>query len=608
MVFQILTLEVILKQDERIADQTKRGETDLKVLLAETAGFCKGVRRAINMVLERSEQESGGMFTDGPLIHNPQTIEMLHQRGIGVLDKSKAARSGDTVVIRSHGVPPGRREELRAMGATICDATCPDVARIQGIIRRHVRKGYLALIVGDKNHAEVIGLEGYAEGRGVVISSPEEVKDLPGDGRVCVVAQSTLYPETLKAVAAEVLKRWPEAVVIDTICPSTYHRQEELQRLARDAEAVVVVGGKNSANTRRLAQISESLGTPTFLVETAEEIDPSEFERFRTVGVTAGASTPNWIIMQAVDKLRGIDYRSSSPLSRLTRRTFRFIIKSDLLIASGAAFLCYANAILMGIELGWTPYAVAFCYILSAHLLTHFTSSGDFERTTGHAPDDRQAHERYYLALAVSAAAAAIGLAAMKGVVPLLIMLGLIVLAALYRLDVVPLDIRLGGRKYSLRLVPASKDINMSLGWAVVTVFFPLFMTGHEILNPTFFFAFAYTFMIVLSRSIFFDLRDMQGDRIVGRETLPIILGGKATRGVLTSLLALQAVVLTAGSGLGWLTPFGWAMLLVTGYICLYLYLFRSGRIRRTIPVEVTGDAQFILAGALAFIYHLAVG
>src|SRR3990172_6225815 len=151
----------------------------MKVLLAESAGFCKGVRRAMSKVLEYSDQAGGPIYTDGPLIHNPQTIEILEQRGVKIMRESDQPSASATVFIRTHGVTPERRREIADMGAFVCDATCPDVARIQGLIRRHRRAGETIVIVGDRKHAEVIGLKGYAEDAGFVIESPEEVSQLP---------------------------------------------------------------------------------------------------------------------------------------------------------------------------------------------------------------------------------------------------------------------------------------------------------------------------------------------------------------------------------------------------------------------------------------------
>ncbi|MEA2062442.1 MAG: 4-hydroxy-3-methylbut-2-enyl diphosphate reductase, partial [Gemmatimonadota bacterium] len=337
----------------------------MKVILGRTAGFCKGVRRAMSMVLKASEHLSGPLYTDGPLIHNPQTIEVLERRGVRVLEPGQRISTEDKLFIRTHGIAPQRREELKKLGASLCDATCPDVAKIQGLIRRYSRAGYLAVIVGDIGHAEVIGLAGYAEGSGHVISSIGEVSGLPEAEKVCVVAQSTLDPGTYGRVCAAIEDRYEEVLVLDTICRSTQHRQEEVQRLARNADAVVVVGGKNSANTCRLVEISSQHGTPTFHVETAEELDEARMQSFRTVGVTAGASTPNWILMSVVDKLHSIDYQNEPRALSHTRHLLRFLVKSNILVALGAAMLCYANTSLMGLDVGWIPYAVAFCYIMS---------------------------------------------------------------------------------------------------------------------------------------------------------------------------------------------------------------------------------------------------
>jgi len=575
----------------------------LKVILAQTAGFCKGVRRAMNLVLEKSEQESRPLYTDGPLIHNPQTIEILERRGIRVLNKGEQPGRGDILFIRSHGISPKRRQELNSLGVDLCDATCPDVAKIQGLIRRYTRAGYTVLIVGDKNHAEVIGLAGNAADKGYVVSDPMEVKDLPPAEKVCMVAQSTLEPELYSRVSEAVKARYDDVLVLDTICPSTYRRQEELKKLARSADAVVVVGGKNSANTRRLVQISKSLGTPTFHVETADEIEESEMRHFRNVAVTAGASTPNWILLQVVDRLKEIEHEGSSLTLRQLRKVGRFIVKANILVAFGSAMLCYANARLMGISLGWLPYAVAFCYILSIHLLSHLTDQGAFEVTRTQRLLPYRAEGKIFLTFAIVSAVLALVLTSLKGLVSFSLMLLLCVLGTLYRLDISALRLPIRGKEFSLRLIPASKDIFMGLGWSFVTVFFPLLLTGLPIMNPAFFLAFTVTFLLVTIRSLFFDIRDIQGDQIVGRETLPTIIGTRGTKILILSLASLQALLIALGAAFGWLTAFGYPMLLVTAYICLYLYLFHQRVIHQGTGVEIMGDMQFILAGVLAILY-----
>ncbi len=574
----------------------------MKVILAQSAGFCKGVRRAMAQVLEQSDQADGPIFTDGPLIHNPQTIEVLERRGIKAISEQNRPGPSDTVFIRTHGISPARRKKILSIGGRVCDATCPDVSRIQGLIRRHSKAGDMVVIVGDRKHAEVIGLAGYAGSSGHVLNKAEEVAALPDSPRVCVVAQSTLTREVYRNVTAAIRQRFENVEVLDTICPSTYRRQEEIRELASSADAVVVVGGKNSANTRHLVQISEGVGKPTFHVETAEELTEAELGKFRTVAVTAGASTPNWILIEVVERLREIEPESVNPLWRLCRTAFRFMVRSNLYVALGSAMLCYANARLMGISLGWLPFAISFCYILSVHLISRFSDSGELSRDQSGKLSRQARRARVMLKLAIAGAVCALVLAGSQGAQPLGIMLLLIGLGMIYRIDFPGRLLPLGIKRLSLRLIPASKDLFMALGWSVVTVMFPLYIKEMPLLTPAFFLAFVSTFLLVTVRSLLFDVRDIQGDLIVGRETLPTLIGTQRSKVLLYSLTTVQALVIALGAWTGWLSDFGWAMLAVSAYIFGYLQLFDRRVLQGELPVEVTGDTQFILAGILALL------
>jgi (E)-4-hydroxy-3-methyl-but-2-enyl pyrophosphate reductase len=198
-------------------------------------------------------------------------------------------------MIRAHGISPQRRQMLRDLKAAIVDATCPDVARIQGLIRQQAQRGCHIIIFGDEGHAEVLGLLGFAEGRGHVVPSPEDVERLPPMNPVCLVSQSTQFPAAYEQVAERVRRRFPDAEILDTICESTRNRQAELLDLAGRVDAFVVAGGSHSANTLRLVELARSL-KPTFHIETRAQLDPPSFEGFRTVGLTAGASTPAFVI------------------------------------------------------------------------------------------------------------------------------------------------------------------------------------------------------------------------------------------------------------------------------------------------------------------------
>lgn len=276
------------------------------IIVAKSAGFCWGVRRAFDKVLDvaKNHPERRPVHTYGPLIHNPQAVKMLEQQGIGVINEIPDCLEG-TIVIRTHGVPPADRKRLESSGAMICDATCPDVGVIQGTVRKHLRKGFFIIIIGHRQHPEVKALLGFAEKSGACVNSAEEVAALPENlKKVCVVSQSTQQREKFEMLVRLIKNRYPECLVFDTICKSTAERQQEVRELASKVDAMVVVGGRNSSNTNRLAEISRESGTPTFFIETDEEIDSADFSGARTIGITAGASTPSWVIDRVVARLK----------------------------------------------------------------------------------------------------------------------------------------------------------------------------------------------------------------------------------------------------------------------------------------------------------------
>ncbi len=278
-----------------------------KIIVAKSAGFCWGVRRAFEKVLDvaQNHPEHRPVYTYGPLIHNPQAVQMLEQQGICVIEDIPENLSG-TIVIRTHGVPPVERKNIEHSGARVCDATCPDVGVIQGTVRRHIAKGYFVIITGHREHPEVKALLGFAEKSGACVNSIQEVDALAKDlGKVCVVSQSTQQREKFDVLVRRIKSIYTECIVFDTICRSTAERQHEAMELAGKVDAMVVVGGRDSSNTNRLAEICKESGTPTYFVETDDELDLALFESAKTIGVTAGASTPNWVIDRVVKRLRG---------------------------------------------------------------------------------------------------------------------------------------------------------------------------------------------------------------------------------------------------------------------------------------------------------------
>ena len=290
----------------------------MKVIRAKSAGFCWGVERAIQIAREEAQGGERTVFTDGPLIHNKQMMSALSKEDVREVgdyqsqsDLDLPDREGkkeSVVVVRAHGISPQRREYLKGLGLPFRDGTCPDVGIIAGKVKSHAEQGFDVVIFGDPKHPEVIGLLGYAQGRGHVVNSEKDLDDLPKfEGSVAMVSQSTMFTHEFKKLTAKLSLIYPDLVVFDTICGATKERQSDLVDLVDGgAEASVVIGGKHSANTLKLAKLAASHNRPAFHVETAHDLDISQLSHFSVVGVTAGASTPEFIIRSVCEKLETI--------------------------------------------------------------------------------------------------------------------------------------------------------------------------------------------------------------------------------------------------------------------------------------------------------------
>ncbi len=278
----------------------------MKLLLAETAGFCYGVRRAIE-IAER-EAESGVCYALGSLIHNRMELDRLDRLGVRTIKSPEEAPAGSTVIIRSHGEPDRTYRALEQRGCRIVDATCPNVTRIHKIVRQAAAEGRKPIVIGDREHPEVQGIAGSAEGVTVLKDEAEvrawlEDPPFPADTPVTVVFQTTEVRNRVK-FCAEILKKvYTNQETFDTICEATYNRQKEAIRLSAICDAMLVVGDRNSANTRRLAEVCAGSSRRVIFAETASERNLSDLKDVRTLGVTAGASTPAWIIKEVCAKM-----------------------------------------------------------------------------------------------------------------------------------------------------------------------------------------------------------------------------------------------------------------------------------------------------------------
>ncbi len=278
-------------------------DTRFHILVAEHAGVCYGVERALNKAYEAAGQATAPVNTLGPLIHNPRVVRELEDAGVGLAESLSDCKGG-TVVVRAHGVVPQTIEDARDHGLEVVDATCPYVKKVHHAASRLSAEGYQVLVVGESGHPEVEGIMGHAGQGARVVSDVEDIAGLELGDRVGVVVQTTQTDERLAQVAAALVARCREVRVVNTICKATHERQQSAAALACSVDAMIVIGGKNSGNTRRLYQICAESCARTYHIESSDELDPAWFDACSRVGVTAGASTPAAHINQVIELLR----------------------------------------------------------------------------------------------------------------------------------------------------------------------------------------------------------------------------------------------------------------------------------------------------------------
>lgn len=274
----------------------------MEVIVADKAGFCFGVQRAINTAFKAAGE--GRVYCLGPLIHNPQEVERLLRAGVETVDSFDALKPGDSLIIRSHGVPPTVLVRAREHGLRVIDLTCPFVAKAQQHAEKLKNDGYQVVVAGERTHPEVQSIMGYAGENAVVVERPGDIDDLSLQGRIGVVAQTTQSYGNFSEIVLRLLRLSKELKVFNTICSSTKERQDATCALAARVDVMIVVGGRNSANTSRLVSLSREAGRPTYHVEVVDEIRSEWLAGMRNVGVTAGASTPGWVIEAVVKRLQ----------------------------------------------------------------------------------------------------------------------------------------------------------------------------------------------------------------------------------------------------------------------------------------------------------------
>ena len=279
----------------------------MTITLADSAGFCFGGKRAVDTVYHLLEDKEKKVYTLGPIIHNEQVVQDLNANGVGVVCNPEEISGEDdnaTLVIRSHGVSQDVIRRIKEKGLCYEDATCPFVKKIHQTVEEYSAKSYRIIIIGSKDHPEVQGILGWTNGRGTVIETAEEAEDFSladPQEKICIVSQTTFNYKKFQELVEIFSEKGYDIIAVNTICNATSTRQKEAEELAARSDAMIIIGGKHSSNSRKLYEICKNQCENTFFIQTADDLEGISFDSFASLGITAGASTPNNIIQEVLE-------------------------------------------------------------------------------------------------------------------------------------------------------------------------------------------------------------------------------------------------------------------------------------------------------------------
>ena len=574
----------------------------MKITLAKHSGFCMGVRNAILRTVQEINSSDEELYVYGPLIHNPQTIAVLNSRGLRTI-KNLNEIAGRKIAIRTHGIPIEEIRILKKCAARVINLTCPRVARVQAIIKKYSGRGYHTIITGDKEHAEVIGLESYAANGVTLISDQKETVSLPAADNYIMVSQTTFDREQFKIIAAGLQRRYPNITVVDTICDSTRYRQEDVTiGVSGDNDTLVVVGGKNSANTKRLAQIGRDSNIRTFHIETESELNPDDFSGSKSVLVTAGTSTPGWIINNVLEKLYTIKFRKGNVFLRSLVFPLEFVVRTNLLSSAAAFFMTCATLAFSGGAVEYAFPAISFLFIFSMYSINNYFERKSLKLSN---PYKYVIYERYGIPLLIISIAFMLTSVVLAGrfgpatvsVVAASCLIGFLYSTAPVKTAIKRINIRIFGKLYNSKMVTC-------FGWILISVLLPMPWTGPDVTRMAALSALVFT--LVFLRTILLDLIAFQGDVILGKETMPLWLGTRNIR--------IISVVISAAGALifGWFTIINgsYPYLLFVFNIVYFLVLMNIiNRLNYLISLkyELLVDANFIVMIVFYYIARFAV-
>ncbi|MEN8208014.1 MAG: 4-hydroxy-3-methylbut-2-enyl diphosphate reductase [Candidatus Fermentibacteria bacterium] len=562
------------------------------MITAHTAGFCWGVRRAVDMVLAELKKGNDPYAVYGELVHNPQVLRALADRGVSIC-ATPSAMSGGTLFLRTHGTTLERRKELKLLPLKLKDLTCPRVGSALAIARKKYREGYDVIILGDPQHQEVRAILSYGGDRAHVISGPDEIAALSDISRPFLLSQTTQNTETFEETKNALKEKYPNLESAFTICDSTQLRQDELRNMCDKVDCVVVVGGRNSANTARLVEIAREEGLPSYHIETHEELDPSELKKYENILLTAGSSTPSWSIRKVRQKLLRIQGGTLR-----AGKVFKFLqsmIFGNFHVLPLTFVLAYAGVCILKSSHQLLPAVAASLFLYGVHTVTSVLESGYSNPSRLQRQEFLRSHGRILIACAIFAFAGSLTLSLFLDPLWLAVLGVMLVLFILYSIPLMRKVYPFQG----LRALPGSRDLMFAGAWSFLLAFLPGYISAGSVITSGIVIWAAVLFFLFLSRCLLADLVDLQGDALMGMDTIPIHAGRSVSVRLFWLCFSLASVLMAAGVASGYLPPsaaafFPGPLLLAAGFLILTRTPFPSELLKRGIA-----DGSLFAAGIL---------
>ncbi len=551
------------------------------------------------MVLAELKKGNDPYAIYGDLVHNPQVLRALQDRGVSICMTPEDMISG-TLFLRTHGTTLEKRRQLKSLPLKIRDLTCPRVGSVLAMARKKSGEGYDVIILGDSQHQEVRSILSYGGDRAQVISGSDEIGALSGISRPFLLSQTTANTETFEKTKNVLQEKYPDMEFACTICDSTSLRQDELRKMCCKVDCVVVVGGRNSANTARLVEIAREEGLPSYHIETYEELDAGELKKYENVLLTAGSSTPSWSIRKVREKLleiQGGRLRTGRIRKLLQSMIFGNFHVLPLTFVLGAAGACILNSS------HWLlPALAASLFLYGVHTVTSVLESGYSNPSRLRRQEFLRSHCRILRVCAMVAFTGSITLSFFLD--PLWrVVLGLMLV--LFLLYTIPL-IRKVYPFRGLRSLPGSRDLMFAGAWSFLLAFLPGYIAAGETITPGIVIWAAVLFFLFLSRCLLADLVDLQGDALMGMDTIPIHAGRSLSVRLFWLCFTLASVLLASGIALDYLPIsaaafFPGPLLLAAGFLILAETPFPSEFLKRVIA-----DGSLFAAGILPVLICIA--